>query len=272
MNRKPWIGVPVIVWLTAVGLAQGPPLVLPPTAVRVAPDVYHLGMARDLDGRLVEGYAFVHPRRGYSHRPGHGGGKPGGGGSSGCYAFFADGAKWKIPEPYVLNTANGDGVSDSAIADWTQTTLAVWETAAGVQIFGNRDATQIVDGADTAQPDGKNEIFFGDIPDTGVIGVTIVWGVFSGPTILRQLVEFDTIFEDPDFKWGDAGPTRENELGDTSIMDYRNIATHEFGHAAGMGHPADACREETMYAYAQGGETKKRTLAAGDIAGVQKQY
>jgi hypothetical protein len=55
-------------------------------------------------------------------------------------------------------------------------------------------------------------------------------------------------------------------------MDYQNIATHEFGHAAGMGHPAGSCTEETMYGFAQSGETKKRTLAAGDIAGIQKQY
>ncbi len=66
---------------------------LPPSAARVAPDVYHLGTARDVDGKLVEGYAFVHPKRGDSHRPSHGGGKPGGGGSSNCFAFFADGAK-----------------------------------------------------------------------------------------------------------------------------------------------------------------------------------
>ena len=30
--------------------------------------------------------------------------------------------------------------------------------------------------------------------------------------------------------------------------------------------------EETMYAYADFGETKKRTLEAGDITGVQKLY
>jgi hypothetical protein len=273
MRRNLLIGIPVFFLLAGIGSAQqGPPLVLPPSAARVAPDVYHLGTARDVDGKLVEGYAFVHPKRGDSHRPGHGGGKPGGGGSSNCFAFFADGAKWKIPEPYVLDTTNSDGVSGTNIADWTQTTLGAWETAGGVQIFGNRDTTKIVDGADTVQPDGKNEIFFGDIPDEGVIGVTIVWGVFSGPTIFRQLVEFDSIFDDPDFTWGDAGPTRENQLGDTGIMDYQNIATHEFGHAAGMGHPAGSCTEETMYGFAQSGETKKRTLAAGDIAGIQKQY
>ncbi|MBS3106029.1 matrixin family metalloprotease [Candidatus Woesearchaeota archaeon] len=55
-------------------------------------------------------------------------------------------------------------------------------------------------------------------------------------------------------------------------MDYQNIATHEFGHAAGMNHPSDSCTEETEYRFAQSGETKKRTLNAGDISGIIKLY
>ena len=55
-------------------------------------------------------------------------------------------------------------------------------------------------------------------------------------------------------------------------MDYQNIATHEFGHSLGLGHPGDSCTEETMYAYGSSGETKKRTLEAGDIAGVNELY
>ena len=39
-----------------------------------------------------------------------------------------------------------------------------------------------------------------------------------------------------------------------------------------MGHPDSTCTEETMYAFANFGETKKRTLEAGDIAGVAKLY
>ncbi|KKK59217.1 hypothetical protein LCGC14_3036600 [marine sediment metagenome] len=57
-----------------------------------------------------------------------------------------------------------------------------------------------------------------------------------------------------------------------SVMDYQNIATHEFGHSLGLGHPENTCTEETMYAYASNGETKKRTLEAGDITGVNKLY
>jgi len=55
-------------------------------------------------------------------------------------------------------------------------------------------------------------------------------------------------------------------------MDFENIATHELGHAAGMGHPSDSCTEETMYRFADFGEIKKQTLEAGDIAGIKALY
>ena len=42
--------------------------------------------------------------------------------------------------------------------------------------------------------------------------------------------------------------------------------------AAGLSHPGDTCTEATMYRFTQEGETKKRTLNAGDIAGIQALY
>ena len=61
-------------------------------------------------------------------------------------------------------------------------------------------------------------------------------------------------------------------LGNTSIMDYLNIGVHEFGHAAGLAHPDSSCTEESMYAFATKGETRKRTLNTGDNTGIQKAY
>ena len=75
------------------------------------------------------------------------------------------------------------------------------------------------------------------------------------------------VFDNVDFQWGDVEAS-----GISSYMDFLNIATHEIGHAAGMGHPPETCTEETMYAFAEEGETKKRTLEAGDIAGIQELY
>jgi hypothetical protein len=72
------------------------------------------------------------------------------------------------------------------------------------------------------------------------------------------------VFDDVDFAW--------STTGSAGAMDLQNIATHENGHAAGMGHPGDSCTEETMYRFAGFGETKKRDLNYGDIAGVQALY
>ncbi len=78
------------------------------------------------------------------------------------------------------------------------------------------------------------------------------------------------MFDDPDFEWAWAGPTGETTLGITSVMDYLNISVHEFGHAAGLAHPDSSCTEESMYGFATEGETKKRTLNAGDTTGIQE--
>jgi len=95
-------------------------------------------------------------------------------------------------------------------------------------------------------------------------------GLFSGPPRLRKIIEFDILF-DTDYEWGYAGPTDEDELGDTSVMDLQNIATHELGHGLGL---ADIynCPEVTMYGYSDYGETQKRTLDGPDITGIQELY
>jgi hypothetical protein len=121
-------------------------------------------------------------------------------------------------------------------------------------------------------PDGKNEILFGSIAEPGTVAVTIVWGIFSGPPSARGLVEWDMVFDDASFRWGNAGETSETEPGDTSVMDFWNVFTHEAGHAAGLAHPSETCAEATMYRFTQEGETKRRTLHGGDIAGIQALY
>jgi hypothetical protein len=81
-------------------------------------------------------------------------------------------------------------------------------------------------------------------------------------------VEWDQVFNDYPEKgwtWGDAAVN-------PTFMDFRNIATHEMGHSFGLGHSTLSYAEETMYPYASPGETKKRDLNSGDIAGINKLY
>jgi hypothetical protein len=60
-----------------------------------------------------------------------------------------------------------------------------------------------------------------------------------------------------------------NETG-AAVYDVANIATHEFGHSYGMGHPGG--RYETMYGYGYSGETLKRSPDLGDVEGISNLY
>lgn len=216
------------------------------------------------DGRVVERRVNIFYKSGGVGRGGKGGGKK-------CYTFFAAGARWKTTEPYVLDTTNGDRLRKKFVASMIRKSLNTWDEQVKFNIFGPRDTESRVDGVDEEWPDEKNEILFGDIDDPDIIAITIVWGIFSGPLRDRELVEWDTMLNDY-FTWGNAGPTDETGLGNIDVMDLQNIVTHEAGHAAGLDHPSDDCTEETMYPFAENGETKKRTLHTGDIAGIKKLY
>src|SRR3989344_1922689 len=65
-------------------------VIIPENAVEVAPNVFDLGLARDVDGRIVRGYAFVHRKDSEAKPPWAGGGN---GDSSTCYSVLAKGAK-----------------------------------------------------------------------------------------------------------------------------------------------------------------------------------
>lgn len=232
-------------------------------------DILYLGKKFDKQsGREVEGYKFIHHKNGEAKNAANAR-KPGG---TSCFSYFASGAKWKTVEPWIMNAENSRGLDEATLFNIEDAALSKWEDAAdgvvgngtSVQIFGAGSTTMTTLVADEASPDGANEVLFGDAGGASTIAVTIVWGVFSGPSQFRYLAEWDQIYDDHAFDW--------SLTGETSKMDFDNIATHENGHAAGMGHPSTSCVEETMYAYATEGETKKRTLNTGDITGINNLY
>lgn len=230
-------------------------VVIPAHAVELAPGVFFLGTAMD-NGKLVEGYAYIDYRKGYGKPPWAGGGKNGGGDTA-CYGFLSKGAKWKAAEPYVVDS----GMDAVLVAK----DLETWDAQVTFDIFGSQDLGSTVDGADTVSPDDKNEVMWGNIADSNAIAVAIVWGIFSGNPSWREIVEYDVVF-DTDYVWGDA------EV-DLSVMDFENIATHEFGHAAGLADLYEtSCAEQTMYGYANNGEWNKRSLEVGDKAGIKELY
>jgi hypothetical protein len=251
-------------WRAQPTEAQGPPsFSLPPQAAEVAPGVFSLGTAVH-NGVLVEGIAVAH------HRPGHSGG-PGGGGEdpppapdgdpAACFSFiFAGGAAWSSAEPYAFNPA-GSGIAVT-VGD-LDASLEAWDTEVGASIFGAGAQTTDRLSADSSAPDGANETYFARIVGPGaggIIAITIVWREVGGP-----MIEWDMVFNTK-FGW--------SLSGESGLMDFLNIATHEAGHASGMGHTDDVdfCSEQTMFPTARNGETKKYTLDVGDQAGIAQLY
>lgn len=243
-------------------------LVLPAPADNAS--VISLGSGTDPQtGKVVEGLAFIHFKKDYTHKPNHP--NVDNGGTTKCYSYLSQGVKWKVVEDYLLDSTNTRGLAAGDVSDIIANASAKWEDAAdgvvngvsGANILGN-EVAGVVDGADTSAPDGKNEVMFGDISSSGAIAVTIVWGIFSGPPFARELVEWDMVFDDVDFDW--------SATGEAGKMDFENVSTHEIGHSDGMGHPDDSCINETMYRFSSNGETKKRDLNTGDIAGINQLY
>lgn len=237
---------------------------LPAHAILILENIYLLGRSGEYTG-----YAIIHKKKGYGKppgTPGKGGGNDNSDEESDCYEFLARGAKWKNPEDYVINPKNEDLISEDKVLSIFRESVSKWEDAAAYyDIIGDGAITSDILSADLDAPDELNEVYFADIQEPGVIGVTIIWGIFGGPPRNRKLVEWDQVYDDVDFRWG----TDE----ESDKMDLENIVIHELGHSVGLGDLyIESCSEQTMFGYSTEGETKKRTLEAGDIAGISELY
>lgn len=212
----------------------------------------------------LEKIVFIHYKKGFAKPPWAGGGKdkPS---EAKCYEFLGRGVKWQeLPVNYVIDPTYS-GLTEDFVANAISAGAEEWDAWTGAELF-NDTYTIVYDGSwDNSAPDGRNELVFGDYPEEGVIGVTVIWGYFSGPPSLRKIVEFDVLF-DTDFAWGDG-------ILNPTVMDLHNIATHELGHGVGLGDVYEtACGEVTMYGYSDYGEIQKRTLEQPDITGIQELY
>jgi hypothetical protein len=209
----------------------------------------------------LEKIVFIHYKKGFAKPSWVEGGKS----ESKCYDFLGKGVKWKeLPVDYVVDPDNPDGLTEDFVTGAIYAGAEEWDNHTGAELFGNYSIDYSASW-DSDAPDGRNELLFGDYPEEGVIAVTVVWGYFYGSPSTREIIEFDVLF-DTDFNWGDA------EI-DQAVMDLQNIATHEIGHGAGLADLYNTiCAEETMYGYSDYGETKKRDLNTGDIAGIQELY
>jgi len=247
------------------------PFALPHDAVQISEDTFKLKPSKDpATGATVEAFAIVHKEK-FKNAPARVQ-RPAKIAGSTCYGYLANGAKWKIVESWIVNAANSSSLSGSFVLNTLNSDISKWEDATdgvvgngvGVNVIGNGSTTSAVLIADTITPDNLNEVYFGSIEDPDTIAVTVVWGIFSGPTFQRKLVEWDQIYNTA-YGW--------SETGEVDKMDFDSIGIHELGHSFGMDDLyTSSCSEQTMYGYASLGETKKRTLEVGDINGINKLY
>ena len=78
-------------------------------------------------GKVVEGLALIHYKKDFTHKPNH---PSSGGGTSKCFSFLSQGAKWKTVEPWLVNPANTRGLTSSFVFTNLASNIAKWEDAA----------------------------------------------------------------------------------------------------------------------------------------------
>jgi len=84
----------------------------------------------------------------------------------------------------------------------------------------------------------------------------------AGASIIRATIRFDS---------GESWYTDSACVVPSTSFDSRSIGTHEFGHAAGLGH-SSASGNPTMYAYSSLGTCHLRSLETDDQNGLNAQY
>ena len=234
----------------------------------------------------IQKKVFVHFEKPREQGVGPPPGKGGGDSEKGFYKLISGGVRWpaeSLPVKIEVNLAGSgfegldadeDGILDAleaiglAAEEWDDGdySITVGGSWSGVDV--NLFDDQIVltskgyeDLAwDSSKLDGANTLVWGDYPTEGVIAVTILW--YNVKT--KEILEFDIVF-DTDYVW--------SLDGEPGKMDLQNIATHELGHGLGLDDLTQSkASEETMYAYSDYGEVKKRDLYLGDQEGITKLY
>ncbi len=170
-------------------------------------------------------------------------------------AYTATGTKWAFsPVSYYVNATNLDLPAASA-----ETAVRAGADAWPVQSQTRfRFAFAGSSTQNTTTNDATNLVVFRNASNGNAIATTYWWSTSSG------IIDADIVFWDAAFRFfaGSAGCAAGFYIED--------IATHEFGHALGLGHSTQA--GATMYPSTSSCNMNNRTLEADDIAGVLSLY
>ena len=174
---------------------------------------------------------------------------------SDSYSFISGGLHWfagGTVEYRVVGAEPVSGANTAVVAGEQE-----WDALIAGRNFVRNDATTQTNPC-TGLP---NSITWAAIDGPGgVVGSTSPCYVIG----VKEIVGFNITLDNGE-SWG--------TNGSATVIDVADVATHEFGHAVGLGHvgaPRDGCL--TMYKFVMDGEIQKRTLGLGEKLGLAKVY
>lgn len=181
---------------------------------------------------------------------------------------------WHLPTSvtYSLNTGSApSSVGRNNLSIVASNAFTQWMNAVGGKVQFSRGTDTTIT---TAKFDGLNLIAWGHTSGSA-LAVTYTW--YNQSTGLVS--ETDTIFNSNyPWNWSDPSTWTGKTLAGTTCAytnayDAEDILTHETGHWMGLNDTYTASySDNTMFGYGNLTETKKDTLASGDISGVQSIY
>jgi hypothetical protein len=170
-------------------------------------------------------------------------------------AYVIKGPRWPTRTvPYYVNAANldlGASEAEAAIRQGADGWSAQSDADVALVYAGTTSGTTVLNNA-------KNEVFFRNESNGSAIATTYSW--YSG----SNLIDTDIVF------WDGAYRFFSGTSGCSGGLYIEDIATHEFGHALGLGHSDDT--SATMYYSTSYCSQGPRSLAPDDIAGIEAIY